>query len=238
MTATATVSTFTLRYEADFRSPFFRVADSRPAILEGLYRAFADLRLSPQDMYGFGGNALSDQRVRLHLFRGNASLEITAQKVFANFDNAAGQADFELIENCLRRLLQAVEAFAADSPLGAEHVTLYPNVNMESEEARDAFLRSLPYASVKLDFATNHQATVWPSFRVDVTHPKNEWLLDIGIQRAWHAPTMLFIPVNAYFYTGAKSESITERGRIVGEALASVFTSVGLKVGPGTQSVK
>jgi len=113
-------STFSLTYEAIFKTPFFRIADARPAVIETLFRAFADYGISPTDMYGFSGVALSDQRARINLFKGNAYLEVRAEKVYATFNNAVGPKDLEIVENCIKRLLSAMESYAADAPLGTE----------------------------------------------------------------------------------------------------------------------
>lgn len=165
----------------------------------------------------------------MNLFRGNAFVEITAQKVYASFSNAVGKADTEIIEDCISRLLGAMEAYAADSPLGNEQIILYPTVEVESEEVRDNFLKSLSPPMKLPTFVSANQAIVWPIYKIEMEHPTKEWMVDIAIQRAWGLPRNLFVSAHADFFTGARSDKVADRSKILGDAVGSVFESLGLE---------
>ncbi|SRR6266581_3445197 len=217
-----------LRYEVSFQTPFFRIGYARPALFESLYRALAQFGLETADLQGFGGTSLADQRARVNLFKGNANIEITADKVFAHFRNAVGKEDVQLIQDCLKKLLAAIEAFATESPLGGEQFVLYPTVEFESEAACTEFLRTLHTPAKAPEFVEKYKAKIWPSYKVELEDGSAGWRIDVSISRAWLLPKSLFVAAHADFSSGASSTKLDERATLLAEAVGSVLKSLDL----------
>lgn len=222
------VSSLTLKYEIEFRKPFFRIADARPAFLEVMYRALVEFNIRPNDLYGFGGNALTDQRAFITLFGGNVSIDVTSEKVVANFRNASARGDADLIQACMKQILSALESFAVESPLGRETIILWPRVEVASEKMRDEFLQTLNRPKKVPTFVATHSAKVWPNYNIEIEHSTGEWLVSVTVSRAWASPTHLFVSAHGDFFTGASSQKVDDRAKIMAESIDSVFVSLGL----------
>lgn len=220
-----TVASIALNYQAAFREPFFRVADARLTVLESLYRALAEFGVTPADIVGYGGNSLADQRARIMLFRGNATLDLTAEKVGVNFRNAV-RDDIALIKKCLTNVLATLEA--GDAALGGERYDMYPAVTLDSEADRVAFLQTLGEPKNRPRFVDDNKATISPCYKIEMEGPSAAWHLEISVSRAWAQPTGVFVASNINFPTAA-STLVNERLDLFAKGVAGVLESIGLK---------
>lgn len=210
-----TLFNFSMRYNALFQRPFFRVQDAKTTVIETLYHALSGYGVQVKDIVTTGGENLSDQKIRIDLFNRQATIEVTADRFLATFTNARYR-DFLLIEECLAKALAAIERFAADSRLGVEEVFLNPILKMESVAHRAAFLQSLPQPTGQPNVGFNDTVRVFHGHILEIEHSKQEWSLSLTVQRLLGVQSdNLAINIRANFANGASSSSIREKAEIV-----------------------
>ena len=84
----ATLGRMDLIYEANFSAPAFDLPLRGPAILKSIHESIGPrFVIASNEMHVFGGNSLSEVRVRVALFGRNAQIDVTADKRSTTFNN-------------------------------------------------------------------------------------------------------------------------------------------------------
>lgn len=97
-------------YDAILRRPIFRLARDGAQILEAFYDALSpQVPLAPNSMSLCGGTTLSDIRLRVQLFGGAGSLELTADRFSSSFRTINSQSEIDLAIRCSSLGRQALE---------------------------------------------------------------------------------------------------------------------------------
>ena len=141
----ATVERVDLAYEAAFAVPSFDLPVRGTALLKALYETISPRYPIPTtQMQIFGGNAMSDVRVRITLFNGNGTIEVIADKMILNFNDIRGKEGIAICKDCI---LYSERALAEAIPeISVRFVTIRPtflvNVNAENDQEID-FLSGL-----------------------------------------------------------------------------------------------
>ena len=82
------LASMNFEYEGHFIAPSFDMTTSRPELLKALHKEFRPLySFDAADVQVSDGSRLSDGRISIRLFDGNATIEVTAEELRMVFNN-------------------------------------------------------------------------------------------------------------------------------------------------------
>ena len=118
-------------YEGHFIVPSFDLTTSRPELLRALHKEFRPLySFDAEDVQVSDGSRLSDGRISISLFEGNATIEVTAEELRMVFNNLP-EWNFlpHLCQKCITSANRAIVDTMPESAMGtvAIDVTLHLN---------------------------------------------------------------------------------------------------------------
>lgn len=130
------LASMNFEYEVNFTAPSFDLTARRPELLRALHKGF-DPRYSfdAEDVQVSDGSRLSDGRIAISLFDGNATIEVTAEEFRMVFNNLPGWSFLPFCQKCITSASRAVVDAIPESAKGlvAIDVTLHLNSgNVES----------------------------------------------------------------------------------------------------------
>lgn len=217
-----------ISYEASFRNPVFELARENVEVLKIFHRHLTPrYSVSSSDMQALGGNALSDLKARITLFRGNGVLEITADKFSAIFTNAVGQQDIETIKYCVGSGLAAIAEWSPDLAYREEVIRLTAFLNLKGEaDARDNFLHNLIGSKMMFRADDFGASKVHSGLKVEFENSGDKWIVGFDVSRSWANSDMLIVNCNATYQEGGAlttfDDKATHAGKMVADFLAKI----------------
>lgn len=173
----ATVERIDLTYEAAFGAPTFDLPLRGSALLKSLYEAIHPRYPIPlTHMQIFGGNAMSDVRVRITLFNGNGSIDVTADKMFLNFSDVRGKDGIDICKDCILSSERALTKVLPE--LNVRFVTIRPTllVNVGAEGDQEVgFLSDLRGDRASIDLSEFEGASQHKGVNLSIKNAKAGW---------------------------------------------------------------
>jgi hypothetical protein len=122
---------------------------SLPALAKRILLRFGGYGLRPLEIVQRDGDRLFDYDLSFTLFSRSGTLRITAEGVYASFQNAKDSNDANLISDCLLGIGEVV----SDRRMREHRLEAFVHASLSSVAERDSFLASLGPADRKLHTA-------------------------------------------------------------------------------------
>lgn len=217
-----------ISYEASFRNPVFELARENVEVLKIFHRHLSPRYLiSSNDMQAMGGNALSDLKARITLFRGNGVLEITADKFSAVFKNAL-EKDIETIKDCVTSGLTAMTEWSPDLTYKEEVIRLAAFLSIkEGSDARDDFLHNLIGNKAVFRAEDFGASKVHSGLKAEFENP-GDWMIGFDVYRSWASNDMLIVNCNAIYQDSSALPTFEDKTAHTGKIFNDFLAKIGL----------
>ena len=98
----AAIERIDAEYEVVFSEPLFDLPRRNVEVLESFYHGLkSEYLAAPSDMQVAGGSSLSDIKVRVVMFGGLATLEVTIDRMLVEFRRLASSNELHICESCM-----------------------------------------------------------------------------------------------------------------------------------------
>lgn len=224
------ITSLEVHYEAQFRDLFFPLISARAVLVEQLYRTVGQpYGARAGDLHSVGvGTALSGSRARLNLFRGSAFVEVSAEKLVAEFKNAT-LADKQIVIDCVKRAVTVAETVGSNAPFSGESIRVSCFLTLPSAAERTMLLASLssPVHAISMNELGPLRGT--PGYKIELQHPSENWIVSVDLSATWGVEDGLFLTTTANFFADASSKQIDSRAELVNDLTGRVLKSLGLE---------
>lgn len=173
----ASLESMEMTYEATFSVPLFDLPGRSTELLKSLYRSIHPrFALQTTDMYAFGGNALSEACVRLNLFAGNGTIEVTADRLSMRFTGLRQEQDVNICNECIALAEQALRSALPEAVVGRVMIRQAPSLRLGdgTTDARN-YLRRVVKPGVDVELNGLGNATMCPGINVEVENEEEGW---------------------------------------------------------------
>lgn len=166
-----------MSYEAEFSVPLFDLPGRNTELLKSLHR-FIHPRfpLRATDLHAFGGNALSDVRIRVTMFGGNGTIEVTAEKLSIRFNNLRSEQDVNICNECIAMAEQALRSALPEVVFAI--VTVRPTLSLRlGDGSIDTryFLRRVVKPGIDMELTGLGNAALYPCINLEVENEDEGW---------------------------------------------------------------
>ncbi len=127
-------------------------------------------------MHVFGGTALSDVRVRVTLFGGNGTIDVTADRLSFRFTGLRQHQDLDICNQCIALAEQALGSTMPDVEIGL--VSIRPMLTLRlDDESTDArgYLKAVVKPAVRMDLSELGAAALHPCVNLEVQNNDERW---------------------------------------------------------------
>ncbi len=164
-------------YDAEFASPLFDLPRHNTELLESLYRHIHPrFPLRMTDLQAFVGNAYSDVSVRVTMFGGQGSIEVTAERLSTRFNGMKQEQDLAVCNQCTALAEQALQE-------------VFPNIGIATFGGRSTqsirlgdgsvpphdFLRQVVKPGIDLELAGLGDTVLTPCVNLEVRNDSEAW---------------------------------------------------------------
>lgn len=171
------LASMNFEYEGHFSTPSFDLTTRRPELLRALHKEFEPLySFDAEDVQVSDGSRLSDDRISISLFEGNATIEVTADK-FRMVFNDLPEWNFlpHLCQKCITSATRAIIDNMPESEIGTVviDVTLRLNIG-DVEPARRLLNRAARAGS--FDFSDLGDVSQNHDVKFEIENDEEEWM--------------------------------------------------------------
>ncbi len=166
-----------LAYEAEFSSPLFDLPGRNTELLKSLHQSIHPrFLLRTRDLHVFGGTSLSDVCVRVTMFGGNGTIEVTAEKLSVSFNGLRGEQDTAICNECLILVEQALKKALPEAEITTftARSTLSLRLGDGSVVARD-FLRQVVRPGIDMELNGLGSAALYPCINLEIRNEDEGW---------------------------------------------------------------
>ena len=166
-----------MAYEMEFSVPLFDLPVRNAELLGSLHR-FIHPRFSLRmtDLHAFGGNALSDVSVRVTMFGGNGTIEVTAERLSVRFNILRNEQDIAICNECCALAGQALKRAFPEvvTTMITARSTRSLRLGDGSVVARD-FLRQVVRPGVDMELVGLGNVALYPCINLEVRNEDEGW---------------------------------------------------------------
>ncbi len=166
-----------LTYEAEFSSPLFDLPGRNTELLKALHQLIHPrFPLRTADMHALGGSALSEVRVRVTMFGGNGTIEVTPEKLSIRFNGLGSEQNLAICNECLALAEQGLKRALPETVIAMVTVQLTQALRLGdgSVDARD-FLRRIVKPGIDMDLTGLGNAALYPCINLAVRNEDEGW---------------------------------------------------------------
>ncbi len=166
-----------MRYESEFSVPLFDLPGHNTELLRTLHQYIHPrFPLRATDLHTFGGNALSDVCVRVTMFGGNGSIEVTAEKLSICFNNLISEQDLAICNECFALVEQSLKIALPEFGITTftARSTLSLRLDDGSVTAYD-FLRQVVKPGIDIGLTDLGNAALCPCVNLEVRNKDEDW---------------------------------------------------------------
>ena len=138
-------------YQADFHVPLFDVIPQVPELQARIYASVRDLypyALNTDDMHVSTGGTQSDTGLRIKMFGGNASVNLTPVRLAIDFSNLNAN-DVEICKQCIDLITVILNETCANVATLGETISIFLKLSGEGDAA--GHLGKISAANVRVD---------------------------------------------------------------------------------------
>ena len=179
------LASMNFEYEGHFRAPSFDLTTRRPELLRALHKELEPLySFDAEDVQVSDGNRLSDDRISISLFDGNATIEITADEFRMVFNNLP-ELNFlpDLCQKCITSATRAIVDSMQESEIGAVAVDVTLRLNIDNVEPARHLLNRIARAD-SFDFSDLGAVSRYHDVKFEIENDEEQWMTFLHAYRA------------------------------------------------------
>ncbi len=168
-------------YQADFAVPLFDVIPQAPKLQARIYagvRNFYPYALDADDMYVSTGGMQSDTGLRIKMFGGNASVNLTPVRLAIDFSNL-NENDVEICKKCIDLIAVALNETCTDVAMLNETISIFLKLGGEGNAAEH--LGKISAANVRVDPSQFGATEEYPVVAIELGNPVDRWRSSIKV---------------------------------------------------------
>ena len=162
-------------YQADFAVPLFDMIPQAPELQARIYASVRDLysyALNIDDMYVSTGGMQSNTGLRLKMFGGNASVDMTPGRLSIDFSNLNAK-DVEICKKCIDLIAVALNETCANVDISAETLSIFLKLSGEGDAA--GHLGKISNTNVRVDPFQFGATEEHPVIAIELGNSVDKW---------------------------------------------------------------
>ncbi len=162
-------------YQADFDVPLFDVIPQAPKLQARIYASVREsypYALNMDDIHIATSGMQSDTGLRIKMFGGNASVNLTPMRLAIDFSNL-NVKDIEICKNCIELITVALLQTCANAAILDETISVLLKLSGEGDAT--GHLGRISAASVRVDPCQFGATEEYPVVAIDLGNPTEGW---------------------------------------------------------------
>lgn len=227
----AKIERINLTYDVEFTAPAFDLPNSNVSMLKALYETIHPrFRINTRDMHVAGGNSLSDVHVRITLFNGNGTIDISVDRMSLAFNNLRTREDLTTCKDCTSLSEKALHKSLPTVSVRTIAIkpTLYLGLNGIQEDVAN-YLARLPGAKIELDLSTFGRAVQHPGINLEVDNFEERWNAIFHAFQDRTKMSSLILSCSSAYLADGTVRGLKNRVNHVEQLLNAFLDSIGLE---------
>ena len=221
-----------LTYDADFSVPPFDLPARATDLLKSLHQ-FIHPRfpIRTPDMHVFGGTALSDVCVRVTLFGGNGTIDVTADRLSTRFTGLRQHQELDICNQCIALAEQPLRTTLPDVAIGLVSIrpTLTLRLGDESADARE-YMRGVVKPAVHMDLDGLGAAALHPCINLEVQNDDERWRAVLHAYPSGVERSSVVIACSIFYAESPDPSSREERNDRLWRLIAALLRGLDLEI--------
>ena len=168
-------------YQADFALPLFDVIPQASKLQARIYAGVRELypyALNMDDMHVLTGGMKSDTGLRIKMFGGNASVNLTPIQLSIDFSNL-NVNDVEICKNCIELIAVALNETCSNVAILGETISVFLKLSGEGDAA--GHLGKISATNVRVEPSQFGATEEHPVVAIDLSNPMDGWKSSIQV---------------------------------------------------------
>lgn len=168
-------------YQADFALPLFDVIPQAPKLQARIYAGVQELypyALNMDDMHVLRGGMQSDTGLRIKMFGGHASVNLTPMQLAIDFSNLNAN-DVEICKKCIDLITVILNETCDDVTILNATIDIFLKLSGEGDAA--GHLRKISATNVRVDPSQFGATEEHPVVAIDLSNPIDGWKSSIKV---------------------------------------------------------
>ena len=164
-----------IEYRADFALPLFDVIPQAPKLQALIYAGVLELypyALNMDDMYVLTGGMQSDTGLRIKMFGGHASVNLTPMQLAIDFSNL-NVNDVEICKSCIELIAVALNETCSNVAILSETISVFLKLSGEGDAA--GHLGKISATNVRVDPSKFGATEEHPVIAIELGNPMDGW---------------------------------------------------------------
>ena len=162
-------------YEVNFTAPSFDLTARRPELLRALREVFEPLySFDAEDVRVSDGSRLSDGRISISLFDGNAAVEVTAEEFRMVFNNLPDWSFLLFCQKCITSASRAVVDAIPESAKGLVAIDVTLHLNSGNVEPARRLLNRVARTD-SFDFSGFGDVSQYHDVKFSIENEEEKW---------------------------------------------------------------
>ena len=170
-----------IEYRADFALPLFDVIPQAPKLQALIYAGVQELypyALNMDDMHVLTGGMQSDTGLRIKMFGGHASVNLTPMQLSIDFSNLNAN-DVAICKKCIDLIAVILNETCPDVTILNATINIFLKLNGESDAA--GHLRKISAKNVRVDPSQFGATEEHPVVAIELGNPMDGWKSSIQV---------------------------------------------------------
>ena len=170
------LASMNFEYEVNFIVPSFDLTARRPELLRALHEGFEPLySFDAEDVQVSDGSRLSDGRISISLFGGNAAIEVTAEELRMVFNNLPDWNYLPgLCQRCIASATRAIVDAMPESEMGMVAIDVTLRMNTDNVEPARHLLNRVARTG-SFDFSGFGDVSQYHDVKFNIENEEEEW---------------------------------------------------------------
>ena len=182
----AAIEHMDVQYEVAFSEPLFDLPRRNVEVLESFYNNLKPGYLaSPSDMQVAGGTSLSDVKVRVTMFGGLATLEVTIDRMLVEFRRVKSLSDFNTCKLCTLASEKAIWGIYPELRINRTAFNFDVHIKLNGNKSADQLLRDVGGYGNNIDLSQFGDVEQFPAANITILNEQKRW------NSVFHAYAML-----------------------------------------------
>lgn len=163
-------------YEADFAVPLFDLITNAPELQQRIYtavRALYPFALRTADMHISPSGLQSEAGLRITMFGGNGSVNLTPERTVLDFSNIKAAADIEICKKCIDLIAESLSKSCTDVVIHNE--TFRTSLRLETEGDAAQHLGAIAASNVRLNPIEFGATEDHPTVSIEISNSGQRW---------------------------------------------------------------
>ena len=228
----ASIERINLTYEEVLAAPLFDLPSRGTALLHSLHGALHPrYSIPPTHMQIFGGNAMSDIRVRITMFNGNGIIDVTTDKISIVFNDILGREDIDICKDCISATDHVIKNFFTN--LKVAFVSVNPTVFVSLDDAEmdsGIYLSKIVSHKIEFDLEEFEDVTQYPGVNLTVGSLEAGWSVIFHAFQNASAASSLIVSCHAQYVRGGQISGLEEKSNHLTKMFGNFVDGIGLEI--------